>query len=235
MIKWIAFLFLLGTSVAIFVFAPLGLVGHFVTQFTPPGLEWVGTAFAIGLSLSVVANAFLARWRSMRAPRVWLVILAVAESAMSGGTLYGSAVDSGRLDLVFGLGILAVVVMQEAVLISGGMGMSQVLDKIGEERHRQEQRAERHGQRQSRQTTTGATPVAPDGVTGEHVATATIPAVTTMSRPERLDAIRRANATRNGSGPMTPAEVVTQFHVSLRQAQRDVAMVAATAQAETTA
>ena len=87
MLKWYAFLGLLGASVGIFIFAPLGLVGHFISEFTPPGLEWVGTAFSAGLSLSVVSNSFLARWKSMRSALVSLIVLAVAESVMAGATL----------------------------------------------------------------------------------------------------------------------------------------------------
>lgn len=47
-----------------------------------------------------------------------------------------------------------------------------------------------------------------------------------QARTSRLDAIRNANVARNGDGPMTAAEIVAMYGVSLRQAQRDVAEVA---------
>lgn len=231
MLKWISFLVLLGLSVAIFIFAPLGLVGYFVSRFTPAGLEWVGEAFAIGLSLSVVANAFLARWKSMKLTRVWLGILAVSEGAMSGATFYTKALADGSLDLVIAVGILAIVAVQEAVLISGGMGMANVLDKIGEERRIQAQRQERRAERQRSRLSPTMPKSEPADTTSRSAptpgATPVTSAVTTLSRPERLDAIRRDNAARNGKGPMTPDEVVAKFGVGLRQAQRDVAEVAA--------
>lgn len=222
MLKWIGFLLLLGASVAIFIFAPLGLVGHFISQFTPAGLEWVGTAFSIGLSLSVVSNSFLARWKSMRLALVALIVLAVAESLMSGATLYGKALADGKLDLFIALGIVAIIVMQEVVLISGGLGMSMVLDKIGAEQQSREQRAQRRTEKLSRQ----------QGKVDDKVAPVSQPETTVAAKPRplarlaRLNAIRHANASRNGDGPLTPAEIVATYHVSLRQAQRDVAAVA---------
>lgn len=143
MLKWYGFLILLTAAVAIFVFAPMGLVGHFIGLFTPPGLDWVGKAFALGLSLSIVANAFLSRWKSMRPAFIALIILAISEGIMSGATLYLTARENGKLDAVTGLGILAIVAMQEAVLISGGIGMSLVLDKISERSERKTKRYER--------------------------------------------------------------------------------------------
>jgi hypothetical protein len=238
MLKWYAFLVLLGMSVIIFIFAPLGLVGHFISRFTPAGLEWVGIAFSIGLSLSVVANSFLARWKSMRLALVALVVLAIAESLMSGATFYAKALEDGSLDLVIGIGIIAIIAVQEIVLSCGGVGMSLVLDKIGTENDRLRQMAER---RQSRQLSRPhddklktprmvAPPVAPEMTT---VAPTPPPApigatvARPMTRTERLDAIRRVNATRNGDGPLTAEQIVATFGVSLRQAQRDARVLKA--------
>ncbi len=222
MLKWIGFLILLGASVAIFIFAPLGLVGHFISQFTPAGLEWVGTAFSIGLSLSVVSNSFLARWKSMRLALVALIVLAVAESLMSGATLYGKALADGKLDLFIALGILAIIAMQEVVLISGGLGMSMVLDKISAEQNVNAQRAQRRAEKLSHQHDKASDKVAP----ASQPETAVVATPRPLARQVRLGAIRRANASRNGDGPLTPAEIVATYHVSLRQAQRDVAAVA---------
>ena len=221
MLKWYAFLGLLGASVGIFIFAPLGLVGHFISEFTPPGLEWVGTAFSAGLSLSVVSNSFLARWKSMRSALVSLIVLAVAESVMAGATLYGQALAGGKLDALIGLGILAIVAMQEAVLISGGLGMSMVLDKIGVEQQAREHKRERAADRAANRNpglsanTSEAPSPAPVAATRRR-----------LSHLARLDAIRRANESRNGDGLLTAAEIVAAYGVSLRQAQRDVASVA---------
>ena len=84
MIRWYAFLILLSSAVGIFVIAPMGLVGYFIRLFTPTGLEFVGDVFAVGLSLSIVCNSFLALWKSMRVAFVSLVVLALAEGIMSG-------------------------------------------------------------------------------------------------------------------------------------------------------
>ncbi len=224
MLKWFAFLGLLGISVCIFVFAPMGLVGHFIGRFTPAGMDFVGVMFALGLSLSIVSNSFLARWKSMRLALVSLVVLALSEGAMSGATLYMQAVADGTLDVIVGIGILGIVVMQEAVLISGGIGLSLVLDKIGAENDRLGKLAERRQARQlahpSDKPTTMTPTVAPETST---VATVTRP----MSRHERLADIRRLNTQRNGDGPLTVEQIVAQYGVSKRQAQRDVAAVAA--------
>ncbi len=231
MLKWIGFLILLGISVAIFVFAPMGLVGYFISRFTPAGLEWVGVAFAIGLSLSIVSNSFLARWKSMRLALWSLVVLALSEGAMSGGTLYLKAVSDSTLDLVVGIGIIGIVAMQEAVLISGGIGLSLVLKQIESELDRAHQKQER--KQRSRQssprndetpsvTTNDAQLSQPEATIPTTVATVARP----MTRTERLDAIRRVNTTRNGDGPLTPEQIAATYGVSLRQAQRDVALLA---------
>src|SRR5512143_302814 len=199
MLKWIGFLVLLAVSVGIFVFAPMALVSYFIALFVPAGMESVGTAFSLGLSLSIVANSFLSRWKSMRLSLVFLVILSVTEAMMSGTTLYLKALADNRLDLVVGLGILAVVSMQEAVLISGGIGMSLVLDRIGDERERQAAKAERRKARQAATVTTKSTPATPETPTSPPGTTNLVPTATTLTRQERLDAICRANVARNGA------------------------------------
>jgi len=255
--RWHFVLGLIIVALFVTLVAPLVLVGSLVNRWTPSPI--IGYAIALGLSLAVVINSILTKWkvsdtgnaqadtrhakRRMRprlAVRVFgkrsfselaLYILASSEVVVSASEMMQTASERSELGIVTLVGIIGVALILEFTLLSSGNALREVLNRISAEtlratkRHAKTERPDRVTRPSDTRSVATGSRDATSSLDATPEKMASLPRPLRVSHAERLDEIRRANSRRNGDGPMTAAEIVAEFGVGLRQAQRDAKAV----------
>lgn len=127
---WWILLFGLLATVSIFLFAPLGLVGFYVSALAPNGSAWIGGFYSLGLSLAILTMSGLSFMRGMLRFKIGLGVLAAAEGGISFAAFWQKAGEAGLVDMVSVLGLLGIVAIQETVIFLCGSGVFATINQI---------------------------------------------------------------------------------------------------------